>query len=165
MPPGINQTTKEAAGAIAANKLASDPKTAQLEDYVVDMAGGDGAIHTMYGVKVDNTDSWIKAGPRGPMTLDDQHGECLHTESLISHLLRACYLALYDCRTREDSCVRVEGSICHISSHEADFFPTTGSIMVCLLEMEARRAMFLTPVCVYRACPRTRRACSWSCSS
>lgn len=75
MPPGFNHTTKEAAAAIAATKLASDPKTAQLDQYVVDMAGGDAAIHTMYGVKVDNTDSWIKAGPRGPMTLDDQHGE------------------------------------------------------------------------------------------
>lgn len=78
MAPGINGHTftmpAEAAAASAKSAVSPNKKIESMKPNVVDIGAGDSTLRTVFGAKVDNTDSWIKAGARGPLTLDDPHG-------------------------------------------------------------------------------------------
>jgi hypothetical protein len=49
-------------------------KIAQLEEHTVRPEKGGGFHNTIFGAKYDNTDNWLRAGARGPSSLEDPIG-------------------------------------------------------------------------------------------
>ena len=78
MAPGIGDyklgMPANASMAAGKNSAAPNKKIESMQPNVMDMASGDSTLRTVFGAKVDNTDSWMKAGARGPLTLLDPHG-------------------------------------------------------------------------------------------
>jgi len=57
MAPGIPVPGVSQMGAAAKDAATPSKKLQQLEENVVDMHGGDGFIHTIFGAKVDDTET------------------------------------------------------------------------------------------------------------
>lgn len=57
MAPGVQVPNMQQAAAAAKDALTPSKKLDQLSGSVIDMASGDQTMRTMFGAKVDNTDS------------------------------------------------------------------------------------------------------------
>jgi catalase len=78
MAPGIHGHAYDmpAKAAAAATKMnaSSNEKQAQLREHTVDMTAGNAAMKTLFGAKIEDTDTWLRAGSRGQLDLADQTG-------------------------------------------------------------------------------------------